>query len=110
MVALVWIFLAMAIGALGVLGDYFIKRASEAGTLLSLTFLSGFVIYALTAIGWFFAMQHIKLASVGVFYSISSILLLALVGLIFFRESLGPAEMVGIALAIGAVVLLAKFS
>jgi hypothetical protein len=46
----------------------------------------------------------------GVVYSISMILLLMLIGLVFFRETLNYYEIAGILMAIGSLVLLIRFS
>jgi hypothetical protein len=46
----------------GVVGDYFLKRASsEEESLKSIWFYIGFVVYASTAFGWVFVMKHLKL-------------------------------------------------
>ena len=55
-------------------------------------------------------MRHLKLATIGVVYSISMILLLTGVGVVFFREPLNAYEIAGLALAIGALVLLMRFA
>ena len=45
----------------GVLGDYFLKLASESeNTLKTKWFYVGFVVYASTAFGWVFVMKHLK--------------------------------------------------
>jgi small multidrug resistance pump len=95
----------------GIVGDYFLKRASgEVHSFRSIWFCIGFVIYASTAFGWVFAMKHLKLATIGVVYSMSTIVLLTLVGAIAFDEKLRIQEIVGIAMAIGALVLLMRFA
>jgi small multidrug resistance pump len=55
-------------------------------------------------------MKHMKLATLGVVYSVSTVLLLAFVGVIFFQESLNAYEISGIVLAIAALILLSAFS
>jgi multidrug transporter EmrE-like cation transporter len=55
-------------------------------------------------------MKHMKLATIGVVYSVSMILLLTAVGIIGFRESLNYYEMAGLVMAIGSLVLLMRFS
>ncbi|MEX2172402.1 MAG: hypothetical protein WD851_23985 [Pirellulales bacterium] len=95
----------------GVLGDYFLKLASnEEQSLKSPWFYIGFVVYASTAFGWVFVMKHLKLATVGVVYSVSMILLLTAVGVVFFRESLNGYEIAGLVMAIASLVLLMRFS
>jgi drug/metabolite transporter (DMT)-like permease len=73
-------------------------------------FILGFMIYALTAFGWFYVMKNIKLATLGVFYAISTIIFLVLVGIFYFRESLNVYEIIGIGLAIVSLVILGRFA
>jgi drug/metabolite transporter (DMT)-like permease len=95
----------------GVVGDYFLKLASEKEhSLRSPWFYLGFALYASTAFGWVFVMKHMKLATIGVVYSVSMILLLTAVGVVAFRESLNYYEMAGLVMAIGSLVLLMRFS
>ena len=73
-------------------------------------FYVGFVVYASTAFGWVFVMRHMKLAAVGVVYSISMIVLLTAMGSISFGEALGAREVVGLILAIASLYLLMRFA
>jgi drug/metabolite transporter (DMT)-like permease len=96
---------------LGVLGDYFLKLASaHEQSLRSGWFYLGFAVYSSTAFGWVFVMKHLKLATIGVVYSVSMIVLLTATGALFFRESLSPYEVVGLLMAIGALILLIRFA
>ncbi|WP_413174171.1 hypothetical protein [Anabaena azotica] len=109
--AYIAILIAVALSSLGVLGDYFLKIASNnESSLQTRWFLFGVVILASTAFGWVYTMKHLKLATIGVIYSVSTVVLLALVGVTFFQESLNPYEIVGILLAITSLVLLSAFS
>jgi drug/metabolite transporter (DMT)-like permease len=95
----------------GVLGDYFLKRASaEVHSLRTAAFYVGFVVYASTAFGWVFVMKHLKLGTIGVVYSISMILCLTTIGVTLFGETLSYAEIVGLILAIVALILLMRFA
>jgi drug/metabolite transporter (DMT)-like permease len=105
------ILVTIGFSAFGVVGDYFLKLASAEPTWFkSKWFYVGFLIYASTAFGWVFVMKHLKLATVGVVYSVSMILLLTVIGAVAFRESLNYAEMLGIAMAVGSLVLLMRFA
>jgi small multidrug resistance pump len=96
---------------LAVVGDYFLKRASAAeAPFRTATFLIGFVIYASTAFGTVFVFRHLKLATSGVVYAMCLVLMLTVLGMVGFRETLKPAEMLGIVMAIGALVLLTRFA
>ena len=101
----------VAFSLLGVLGDYFLKLASEHERFLATpSFYVGFVIYASTAFGWVFVMKYLKLATIGVVYSMSMIVLLTAIGVVGFRESLSIAEVAGLAMALAALVLLIRFA
>jgi multidrug transporter EmrE-like cation transporter len=105
------ILVTIAFSLIGVLGDYFLKLASEQeNSLRSPWFYVGFALYASTAFGWVFVMKHLKLATIGVVYSVAMILLLTTVGVIVFRESLNYYEIAGLILAIASLVLLMRFS
>jgi small multidrug resistance pump len=105
------VLITIAFSVVGIVGDYFLKRASgETHAFKSLWFYVGISIYASTAIGWVFAMRYLKLATIGVVYAISTIVLLTAVGVVAFRESLSLYEIAGIAMAIGALVLLVRFA
>ena len=95
----------------GVVGDYFLKLASsKEESLRSIWFYVGFAVYASTAFGWVFVMKHLKLATVGVVYCVSMVLLLTAIGVVFFRESLNGYEIAGLVMAIASLVLLVRFS
>ena len=95
----------------GVVGDNLLKLASEReNPLRSKWFYIGFAVYASTAFGWVFVMRHLKLATIGVVYSVSMILLLTAVGTVAFREPLRAQEVVGLLMAIGALILLVRFA
>jgi small multidrug resistance pump len=105
------ILVTIGFSIVGVTGDYFLKLASESdASLKSKWFYIGFAVYASTAFGWVFVMKHLKLATIGVVYSVSMIVLLTSVGVVFFRETLNYYEMAGLAMAIGSLVLLSRFN
>jgi drug/metabolite transporter (DMT)-like permease len=101
----------IAFSLIGVVGDYFLKLASaREQPLRTGWFYVGFALYASTAFGWVFVMKYLKLATISVLYSVSMVLLLTAVGVVFFRESLNYSEVAGIALAVASLVLLMRFS
>ncbi len=101
--------LAVVMSAVGIAGDYFLKRASQRESPLATgTFLFGLALYASTAFAWVFIMRDLKLATIGVIYSVSMVLLLAGMGVVFFGESLSRTEQAGIALAVAALILMAR--
>ncbi len=101
----------IGIAALSVLGDYFLKLASQqSSAIFNCWFLLGLVLYASCAFGWVFAMRHMKLAMLGVVFSLATVLWLAGLGVIVFGESLNRYETAGIGLALLSILLLARFS
>jgi small multidrug resistance pump len=101
----------LAFSVIGVLGDYFLKLASqEEDSLRTPWFYVGFALYASTAFGWVFVMKHLKLATISVLYSVSMVVLLTVVGVVFFRESLSAYEIVGLVMAIASLILLVRFA
>jgi small multidrug resistance pump len=105
------VLVTVAFSVLGVVGDYFLKLASERDhPLQSGSFYLGFSLYASTAFGWVFVMRHLKLATISVLYSICMILLLTAIGLVVFRESLTGYEIIGLVLAGISLVLLMRFA
>lgn len=105
------IIVTIGFSMVGVAGDYLLKRASEAANpVRSGWFYAGFAVYASTAFGWVFVMRHLKLATIGVVYSVSMILLLTAVGMVLFREPINRYEALGLAMAVGSLFLLMRFA
>ena len=105
------ILLTIAFSVVGVIGDYFLKLASQADAPMRTgSFYVGFALYASTAFGWVFVMKYLKLSTVGVVYSVSMIVLLTAIGAVGFGETLGPREVLGIGLAIASLYLLMRFA
>jgi small multidrug resistance pump len=105
------ILVTIGFSAVGVLGDYLLKLASaQKQPLRSPWFYVGFAVYASTAFGWVYVMRHLKLATIGVVYSVSMILLLTGIGALAFRESLNAFEIAGIIMAVASLFLLVRFA
>ena len=105
------VLVTVAFSVLGVVGDYFLKLASaKEHSLKAAEFYIGFAIYASTAFGWVFVMRHLKLATIGVVYCVSMVLLLTAIGVVAFKESLSGYEIAGIVMALASLVLLVRFN
>lgn len=105
------VLVTVAFSIVGVVGDYFLKLASaRPDSLRSGAFYVGFAVYASTSFGWLFVMKHLKLGTISVLYSISMVLLLTTIGVVVFRESLSYAEIAGLVMAVGALILLVRFA
>jgi len=103
--------LVIALSLVGVLGDYFIKLSGDDKTkyIDYKLFIIGFVVYSLTAVGWFFVMKNIKLGTLGVIYGVTTILALVIVGVLFFNERLNAYEIAGIVAGLFSLALLYRF-
>lgn len=90
-------------------GDYLLKLASlRPSAFTTPEFFAGAAIYALSAVGWVYAMRHMSLAAIGVYYSMLMLILLAAMGVVFFGERLAAREVIGLALACVSILLLAR--
>ena len=98
----------IGLSLVGVLGDFLLKLAGEKGINWAL-FLTGLLVYASTAIGWFFVLRYIKLPTLGVFYAVTTILALTLISVFYFKETLNGYEILGIGSALLSLILLARF-
>ena len=105
------IFIVIFLSVIGAVGDFFIKLAGHGPKFIDIKwFIVGSVFYISTIFGWFYVMKHIKLSSLGVIYSVSTILLLTAIGVFYFHEKLNIWEIIGIITAITSVILLSRFS
>jgi drug/metabolite transporter (DMT)-like permease len=103
--------LVVGLSAVGVFADILIKYgADRPEPFVNRIFYAGSVIYGLTAVGWVVALQHLKLATVGVIYGVSTVLLLALGGWALFEETLRPVEWIAVAMGTISIVLLWRFA
>ncbi len=103
------IIVVVFLSIVGVAGDVLLKKASQSeNQFASIWFMLGFLLYSSTAFGWVFAMKYLKMATVGVIYSVSTILFLAIAGFAIFNERLSLLEILGIVLAIASFILLSR--
>lgn len=104
------IILVILLSILGVIGDFFIKLSGNGEKFFDIKwFVPGLLVYISLAFGWFYTMKYIKLSSLSVIYSLTTVLLLVAVGVFYFHEQLNIREIVGIILAVMAVCLLGRF-
>jgi len=99
------------ISVVTVLGDFFIKLASSTAKYIDIRyFLYGMFLYLLTGVGWFFAMRKIELSSIGAIYGVTTVILLALIGVLFFRENLSIVESIAILMGVASIFMLIRFA
>jgi undecaprenyl phosphate-alpha-L-ara4N flippase subunit ArnF len=92
-----------------ILGDFIIKTAADAGHTISSTYVAtGVALYAVSAVLWFYAMQHVTLVQAGVAYSMLTLVALAAIGALWFDEQLQAREYAGLSCALMAMVLMSR--
>ncbi|MEI4472582.1 hypothetical protein [Frigidibacter sp. MR17.24] len=91
------------------LGDYFVKLAVESGhPLTSRPLAAAGLLYALSAVAWYFTFQHMTLAQSGVAVAVFSLLALVGLGVVCFGETLAPRDWLGIGCALASLALMAR--
>jgi len=94
-----------------VVGDFAIKTAADAGHAVSSVFVVvGVLLYAISALFWFFAMHHVTLAQAGVAYSMITLIALAMIGALWFDEPLFLREYAGLGCALLSMVLMSRIA
>ena len=105
------ILITLFLSAVGVVGDFFIKMAGQGPKYIEIKWLIiGSLCYISTIFGWLYVMKHIKLSSLGVIYSLATVLLLVAIGVFYFHEKLNVYEIIGIITAIASVILMSRFA
>ncbi len=89
-----------------ILGDVAIKIAADRASLASLHMATGMVLYAASAVLWFFAMRHVTLGQAAVAYSMLTLIALFIIGAFAFGEPMGWRELTGVAFAVAAMALM----
>ena len=93
------------------LGDALIKSASgKFGFSGWKQLVLAAIIYAGTAIGWFFVLRKIKLSSGVMIYTLSLILFVVLFSVFYFKEDIKPIEYFGITMAVSSLIILSRFA
>jgi multidrug transporter EmrE-like cation transporter len=101
--------LAILLSGLGVAADAALKMASlRRSPCTSLWFVWGCALLLVFAVVWIHVVQQMKLATAGLIYGVTSTLLLVVVGALCFRERLSASEITGVAMAMGAMMLLRR--
>lgn len=90
-------------------GDYLLKVAADGGMALSSRYvIAGGLLYASSAIMWYFAMRYMTFAQAGVIFSMLTLLALCLIGYYAFGERFFLREYVGVGYALAAIVLMVR--
>ena len=105
------LFVVLLISVITACGDFCMKLAGNSGTFINIKwFLFGMALYMVTGVGWFVAMRSVKMSSIGVIYGVTTVILLAIIGVLFFDEKLNWLEIAAILMGISSIVLLVRFS
>ena len=108
--ATITILVMVVIAVVTVLGDWLLKLASQQTSVIANGwFFCGVIVYAACAFGWVYAMQHMKLATLGIVYSLVTLVMLTGLGVVVFGETLNRHKMVGLLFAGMAMVLLVGY-
>lgn len=88
------------------LGDYFLKRASINFTWFDV--LMGSLSYVVTIPLWLWTLRQAKLATLVSIGAAAQVLILALIGVVIFKEHMTTREICGLVLAVLAVAMFYK--
>ena len=89
-----------------IIGDVAIKVAADKAALYSPQMMLGMLLYAGSAVLWFFAMRYITLGQAAVAYSMLTLIALFLIGALAFEEPVSSRELMGVACALAAMALM----
>ncbi len=105
------VFIVEALCVVGVISDYFLKVAGQGQMFIEYRpLIIGIFLQAIAGLGWFIAFKYLTVVQVGVLFGVSNVLLLTLLGVFVFGETIGVREITGIGFAIFSILLMAKFA
>ena len=101
-----YIVLAVAIflALLTVGGDYLVIMSIKKPQFMMTLLWGGVLLYGVTAFGWRYLFQNASVAMAAVLYSSLTTVMLVALGVLVFKETLSARTMLGVALAIGAIL------
>lgn len=101
--------LIVVLSVLSVAGDYCLKVATTSSRSPTVPLALGLGAYLACGVGWYFALRYVSLATAGVLYGMTTLLLLVAVGVLGMNEVLTKAEWLGVAMAGIAILLASRF-
>lgn len=103
--------LTFATAMIVIVGDVILKVAADGNKpVMSMLVLAGCVLYAGSALFWYYALKHVTLAQAGVAFSMLTLVALAILGATVFGETLRAREYAGIGCALLAMILMARMA
>ena len=91
-----------------IFGDTLIKVAADKAALSSQPMAGGILLYAASAVCWYFTMRHMTLAQAAVAYSMLTLVALCVIGALLFDEPIRTRDALGVALALAAMWLMTE--
>lgn len=91
-----------------ILGDTLIKIAADKAIFSSKPMAAGVLLYAASAVCWYFAMRHMTLAQAAVAYSMLTLVALCAIGAVLFDEPVRLRDATGIGFALAAMWLMTE--
>lgn len=87
------------------IGDYLIKYAVKSQHTVLFLCMAAFI-WAMSVPGWYYLNITERLAIIGMLFSVLSLIIVPLIGMVCFNEQLSCKEWVGLGLAIISTLLL----
>ena len=97
------VFVVFLLSSVTAVADVFVKKAAVSGRADSPWLLLAAAIFGASTFGWFFVLRRINLATLGAIYSLTTIILLLLSGVLLFNERLAREDFVMIGVSIAAL-------
>jgi undecaprenyl phosphate-alpha-L-ara4N flippase subunit ArnF len=101
-------FFSLLTALLVILGDTLIKFAADKAILSSKPMAAGVLLYACSAVCWYFAMRHMTLGQAAVAYSMLTLVALCAIGALVFQEPIRARDALGVSLALAAMWLMTE--
>lgn len=102
---LFWIFIILGVG-LEIVGDFFFKKSAVENK--SIFLWVGFAIYLIGTLFWALSLKYELLSKAISVFTILNLVIISLIGVIFFKENLSLMAKVGILLGIISIVLIER--
>jgi len=102
---LFWLFTLLGV-SLEIVGDVFFKKWTVEHRPLLMW--GGFIIYSIGALFWAFSLKYEMLSKAISIFTILNLVIVSLIGIIFFKENISVMAKFGIVLGIISIVLIER--
>ncbi len=102
---LFWVFVLFGAG-FEIVGDVFFKKWTVENRPLLMW--GGFIIYSIGTLFWAFSLKYEMLSKAISIFTILNLIIVALVGIIFFKENISVISKIGIVLGVISIVLIER--